>query len=116
MVGTVASKDVTDKVLEAIEVARQSGKLSKGTNEVTKALERGTAKVVAVAKDVSPVEIVMHIPVLAQEKGIPCIEVPSKEELGQAAGMQVGTAAVAIVAEGEAKNLIKDIHKALGKS
>lgn len=115
MVGTVASKEVTEKVLEAIEIARQSGKLKRGTNEVTKALEKGLAKIVAVAKDVSPVEIVMHIPVLAAEKGIPCIEVSSKEELGQAAGMEVGTSAIAIVGEGDAKNIIKDIYRLLGK-
>ncbi len=115
MVGTVASKEVTERVLEAIEVARNTGKLKKGTNEVTKALEKGLAKIVAVAKDVAPAEIVMHLPVLANEKGIPCIEIPTKEELGAAAGMQVGTSAVAIVSEGEAKNIIKEIYRALGK-
>jgi len=98
-----------DKVYEAIEIAKATGKLRKGTNETTKAIERGEAKLVAIAKDISPKEIVMHIPLLAEEKGIVCIEVPSKEELGAAAGIDVGTASIAIVQEGEAKNLIKEI-------
>ncbi|MBI4149866.1 50S ribosomal protein L7ae [Candidatus Woesearchaeota archaeon] len=101
----------TDKVYEAIELAKNTGKIRKGANEVTKVLERGQAKLVAIAKDVNPKEIVMHIPLLAKEKGVPCFEVPSKEELGTAAGVTIGTAAVAIVQEGEAKNLIKELAK-----
>lgn len=103
--------DKTDKVYEAIELAKNSGKLRKGSNEVTKALEKGQAKLVAIAKDVNPKEIVMHIPLLAKEKNVPCFEVPSKEELGTAAGVTIGTAAVAIVQEGEAKNLIKELAR-----
>ncbi len=101
--------ELAQKAYEAIEVAKSTGKLKKGSNEVTKALERGTAKLVAVAKDVTPPEVIMHLPILAKEKGVPCVEVPSKEELGAAAGIQVGTAAIAIVAEGDAKALIKEI-------
>ncbi|MFH1316479.1 MAG: 50S ribosomal protein L7Ae [Candidatus Woesearchaeota archaeon] len=103
------SKELADKVFEAIEVAKATGKLKKGSNEATKAIERGTAKLVAVAKDVSPPEITMHIPLLCKEKGILFAEVASKEELGAAAGISLGTAAVAIVDEGDAKQLIKDL-------
>jgi large subunit ribosomal protein L7Ae len=103
------SKEVVEKAYEAIETAKASGKLKKGTNEVTKAIERGTAKLVAVAKDVSPPEITMHVPMIAKEKGIPCIQVDSKEELGAAAGLNVPTVAVAVTAEGDAKALIKEI-------
>jgi large subunit ribosomal protein L7Ae len=104
---------MSEKAYEAIELARKSGKIVKGTNEVTKVIEKGTAKLVVVAKDVSPKEITMHLPLLAQEKNIPCVEVASKEELGAAAGLTVGTAAVAIVKEGEAAELIKELshHK-----
>jgi len=107
------SKEVVDKVLEAIEIAKSTGKIRKGTNEATKALERGIAKLVAVAKDVSPPEIVMHLPLLAKEKGVLCAKVTSKEELGAAAGLDVGTSAIAIVEEGEAKTLLKEIAAAL---
>ena len=103
------SKEIVEKAFEAIEVAKATGKVKKGTNEVTKAIERGNAKLVAVAKDVSPPEITMHIPLIAKEKGVPCIEVTSKEELGAAAGINVPTVAVVIVSEGNAKALVKEI-------
>jgi large subunit ribosomal protein L7Ae len=101
---------IADKILGAIELANTTGKLKRGSNEVTKAIERGTAKFVVIAKDVNPPEITMHIPLLCEEKGIPCIEVQSKEELGAAAGLNVTTSAVAVIQEGEAKNLIKEIQ------
>ena len=102
-------KELLDKVYEAIETAKTTGKVIKGTNETTKAIERGKAKFVVLAKDVNPAEIIMHIPLIAEEKNVPCFTVPSKEELGAAAGIQVGTGSIAITEEGEAKNLIKEI-------
>lgn len=105
------SKEIADKVLEAIEVAKATGKLKKGANEVTKAVEKGTAKLVAYAADVNPPEVVMHLPLLCKEKSIKCFKAGTKEELGTAAGMQVGTSAVAIVNEGDAKNLLKELLK-----
>ena len=72
-------------------------------------MAKGQAKLVVIAKDTQPAEVVMHIPMLAEEKGIVCIQVPSKEELGTAAGINRPTASIAIVVEGEAKGLIKDI-------
>lgn len=98
-----------EKIFEAIEVAKTTGKIRKGVNEVTKSLEKGEAVLVAVAKDVSPAEIMMHIPLLAEEKGIKTFEVPSKEELGAAAGLPVSTGAVAIVKEGDAKDIVKEL-------
>ena len=105
------SDELADKALEAIEVARNTGKLRKGTNEVTKVLERGQAKLVAIAKDVSPAEIVMHIPLLAKEKGVPCVTVNTKDELGTAAGLSVGTSTVVVVEEGDASKLIKELSE-----
>lgn len=100
---------MSEKAYEAIELARKTGKIIKGTNEVTKAIEKEKAKLVVVAKDITPPEVTMHIPLLAKEKGIIVVEVPSKEELGAAAGLKVGTASVAIVKEGESKDLIKGL-------
>ena len=101
---------MSDNALEIIEVARKTGKIRKGCNEVTKVIEKGEAKFVAYALDVTPKEIIMHLPILAKEKGIKCIAVEKKEELGAAAGLPVGTAAVAVTTEGDAKDLIKNLH------
>lgn len=94
-----------------IEKAKKTGKIEKGTNEVTKAIELGTAKLVVYAKDVSPKEIVQHLPVLCKEKGILCAEVDSKQKLGIAAGIPVSTASVAIIDCGEAAKEIAQMKK-----
>jgi len=90
-----------------IEKARKTGKIERGTNEVTKAIERGTAKYVVYASDVNPKEIVMHIPLLCKEKNIPCHEVDSKQKLGIASGISISASAVAVIDPGDAK---LDIH------
>ena len=102
-------REVVEKAYEAIELAKKSGKIKKGTNETTKAIERGTAKLVVTAKDVNPKEIIMHLPILCEEKDIPFVIVPTKEELGAVAGLKIGTSAISIIQEGEAKNIIKEI-------
>lgn len=109
MAAIEVQKELVDKVYEIVEVAKASGKIKKGTNETTKSIEKGNAKLVVVAKDVTPPEIIMHIPMIAEEKNVPCFQIPSKEDLGAAAGIQVGTGSVAVIQEGEAKNLIKEL-------
>jgi len=102
-------KELADKVLEAVTIARASGKLKKGVNETTKAVERGIAKLVIMAQDVQPEEILMHLPLICDEKKVPYVYVPSKQELGKAAGIDVAASSVAVIEEGDAKNLIEDI-------
>ena len=104
-------EDKVNKALEAIEVARSTGKIKRGANEVTKALERGVAKLVAVALDVEPKEITMHLPLLSKEKNVPFVGIPKKEELGVAAGLEVSTTSVVVTEEGEAKKIIEELKK-----
>lgn len=85
-----------------VEKAKKTGKVDKGANEVTKAVELGVAKLVVYAKDVEPKEIVAHLAALCKHKNIPCVEVDSKQKLGVAVGIGVSTAAVAIIDAGEA--------------
>jgi len=103
------SKEVSDKVLRLVETAKNTGRVKKGTNEATKAIERGTAKLVVIASDVEPKEIVMHLPALCEEKKIPYVYVPSKVELGRAAGIDVSSAAIGVIEVGEGKELLKEI-------
>ena len=92
-----------------IERARKTGKIDKGTNEVTKAIERGVAKLVVYASDVEPKEIVAHLTIISEEKGIPCVEVDSKQKLGIAAGIGINTSAVAVIEAGDASSEIAGI-------
>ena len=101
--------DLEDDALEALEIARDTGSVKKGTNETTKAVERGNARLVFVAEDVQPEEIVMHLPELADEKEIPYVFVGTQDDVGHAAGLEVGSAAAAIVDPGEAEADVQDI-------
>ncbi len=102
-------KEISEKVYEAVTVAKTTGKIIKGVNETTKAIERGISKLVVMAEDVQPQEILMHIPVICDEKKVPFAYVPSKLDLGKASGIEVPTSSVAIVEEGDAKKLITEI-------
>jgi large subunit ribosomal protein L7Ae len=104
-------KEVKDKALEVVTASKIR---RKGVNEVTKSLERKKAKLVVIAEDVTPAEIVMHLPKLAQEKGIPCVFVESKEALGKAAGINGPTSSVAIEDTGN-EALLSDLIKRLPK-
>lgn len=114
-----AQFEVPDSLAEntynAIEKARDTGKIRKGTNEVTKSIERGEASLVVIAGDVEPPEIVMHLPALCDEKGIPYTFVPEKDELGLAAGLNVRTSAVSITEAGSAGDDVKDIVSKVGE-
>ncbi len=100
-----------EDVLEIIEISRDTGKIRKGVNEATKAVERGIAKLVVVAEDVDPPEIIMHLDPLCNEKKIPLVKVPSKSELGRAAGIDVSSAAIAVTDAGDAKAKLKEYMK-----
>ncbi|MFH1358874.1 MAG: ribosomal L7Ae/L30e/S12e/Gadd45 family protein [archaeon] len=102
-------------VYELIEKARKTGKVEKGTNEVTKAIERGTAKLVVYGADVEPKEIVQHLPILCKEKKVPCAEADKKEKLGVAVGLNVGCASVVIVDAGDAAKDLEGFVKGLEK-
>ena len=96
-------------IYSIIEKARKTGKVEKGTNEVTKAIERGTAKFVVYASDVEPKEIVQHLPILCKEKNIPCKEVDNKQKLGIAVGIPVAASSVAVIEAGDAEQEIKSL-------
>ncbi|MDR1819061.1 MAG: 50S ribosomal protein L7Ae [Methanobrevibacter sp.] len=102
-------KDLAERAEEALELARNTGKVAKGTNEVTKFIERGDANLVFIAEDIDPAEIVAHLPMLADEKEIPYIYLPTKDAVGGAAGLNVGTASAAIIDAGDAKELVTEI-------
>jgi len=105
--------EIAEKAYEAVKKARETGgKVRKGVNETTKAVERGLAKLVLIAEDVDPPEVVMHLPLLCEEKKVPYLYVPSKKKLGEMAGIEVQASSVAIVDPGEAKDLVDELIKA----
>lgn len=103
--------ELQNKALEALEIARDTGKIKKGSNETTKAIERGVAQLVVIGKDVEPEEIVMHLPMLCDEKKIAFLFVNKQNDIGAASGLDVGSTAAAIVKPGKAKELVDEIAK-----
>ena len=108
-------KELVDATLEALRQARQTGKVRKGTNETTKAVERGVAKLVVLAEDVEPPEVVAHLPIICEERSIPYLYVPSKAQLGPPLGIDVSAASACIVEPGEAQELVERVINALSK-
>ncbi|KQC03335.1 MAG: 50S ribosomal protein L7 [Methanoculleus sp. SDB] len=101
--------EIQNKALEALEIARDTGKVKKGANEATKAIERGIAQLVLIGADVEPEEIVMHLPLLCDEKQSSYIFITKQNDIGAASGLEVGSAAAAIVKPGKAKELVDEI-------
>ena len=105
--------EIQQKALEILNIAKSSGKIKKGTNETTKAIERGIAKLVLIAGDVSPPEIVMHLAPLCDEKAINYIFIKEKKQIGSVLGINIGCSSAVILDAGEAKNLLIDLKEKL---
>jgi large subunit ribosomal protein L7Ae len=102
-------KDLVNAIYEAVRLAKQSGIVRKGTNETTKAIERGISKLVIIAEDVEPPEVVAHLPILCDERTSKYVFVPSKKDLGNALGIEVGSAAATIIDAGESQQILDQI-------
>ena len=108
-------QELSEAACEALRQARQTGKVRKGTNETTKAIERGVAKLVVLAEDVEPPEVVAHIPLLCEERNVPYVFVPTKAQMGPPLGMDVGAASSCLVEPGDGKEIVEQIIDALSK-
>lgn len=96
-------QDELKRLLDKIADTRGS-KIRKGMNETTKSIERSTAKLVVIAEDVTPPEIVLHLPILCEEKGIPFGYIENQDDLGHAVRINVSASAVAVEDAGSSQN------------
>ena len=108
-------QELVSPILEALRVAAQSGKVRKGTNEATKAIERGISKLIVIAEDVEPPEVVAHLPIICDEQGAAYAFVPSKQELGKSLGIDVTSAAAAILDSGDAQHIVDQVIEKIAK-
>ena len=104
-----APKELVESACEVLKVASESGKVKRGTNEATKAIERGIAKLVFIAEDTDPVEIVLHLPLLCKDRDVPYIIVPEKKLLGSYVNLMVSTSAACIIDPGRADRELESI-------
>lgn len=104
-------KDTTAKIVDLLGKVAKTGKVKAGVNEVTKMIERANAKLIIMAEDVSPEELLYHMPVLCTEKKIPFTYFSDRKELGKVSGLSVSASCIAIVNEGVAKKELEDLVK-----
>ena len=83
----LAEQALTTKILNLVQQASNYKQLRKGANEATKTLNRGQAEFIVLAADSEPWEILLHIPLLCEDKNVPYVFVRSKQALGRACGV-----------------------------
>jgi U4/U6 small nuclear ribonucleoprotein SNU13 len=93
----LAKPDMTASILDLVQQAYNYKQLRKGANEATKTLNRGTAEVIILAADAEPLEIILHLPLLCEDKNVPYVFVKSKTALGRACGVSRPVVACSIV-------------------
>ncbi|KAI3633229.1 hypothetical protein MIR68_005793 [Amoeboaphelidium protococcarum] len=83
----LADSELSQKILDLVQQASHYKQLKKGANEATKTLNRGISEFIVMAADASPIEIILHLPLLCEDKNVPYVFVPSKTALGRACGV-----------------------------
>ena len=108
-------ENLVSPIYESLRVAVETGKVKRGTNEAYKAIERGISKLIIIAEDVEPPEVVAHLPILCEEQGTPYAFVPTKQELGKSLGIEVTCAAATILDSGDAQHIINEVIASIEK-
>nr|CAB3264323.1 NHP2-like protein 1 [Phallusia mammillata] len=83
----LANDGLTKTILDLMQQAANYKQLRKGANEATKTLNRGISELIVLAADAEPLEILLHLPLLCEDKNVPYVFVPSKQSLGRACGV-----------------------------
>ena len=92
-----ADNSMSKKILDLCNQATLHRQLKKGANETTKSLNRGVADLVVLAADTEPLEIVLHLPLLCEDKNVPYVYVPKQADLGRACGVSRNIVAAVIL-------------------
>ena len=93
----LASKSIQKDIFNTITRCSQLKKIKKGANEATKTLNRGISDLIVIAADVKPLEIVLHLPLLCEDKNVPYVFVESQRLLGRACGVSRPVIAASIL-------------------
>ncbi|MEM0155938.1 MAG: 50S ribosomal protein L7Ae [Thermoplasmataceae archaeon] len=101
-------------VLDLVENSFRSGKIKKGTNEVIKSIERGESKIVVIAEDVSPPEVVFYLPMLCEERKVPYCYVKKRIDLGAKVGIS-SAASISVVDYGKSEEAYNKIVGEISK-
>merc|ERR1712014_343665 len=106
----LSNANLAISILEIVQQTSNQKQLKKGANESTKTLNRGISELIILAADAEPLEIVLHLPLLCEDKNVPYVFVPSKQALGRACGVSRPVIACSIIAN-EGSQLNNQIEK-----
>ncbi|KAF7845855.1 hypothetical protein BT93_L0309 [Corymbia citriodora subsp. variegata] len=106
----VADEALSQKILDTVQQASHQRQLEKGANEATKTLNRGVSEIIILAADTSPLAILLHLPLLCEDKNVPYVYVPSKTALGRACGVSRSVIAASITTN-ESSDLMPQIRE-----
>mmetsp|Transcript_8519 Transcript_8519/g.13822 ORF Transcript_8519/g.13822 Transcript_8519/m.13822 type:complete len:148 (+) Transcript_8519:87-530(+) len=108
----LAEDKMLKRALKVVKKASKAKKIRRGVKEVQKAVRKKQKGICIIAGDISPIDVISHLPVLCEENDVPYIYVPSKAELGSAGSTKRPTSCVMIV-PGEGKWEHDDIYTEL---
>ncbi|GMM45754.1 snoRNA-binding protein [Pichia kluyveri] len=111
----LANKKLNKKLLKTVKKAAKAKHVKRGVKEVVKALRKGEKGLVIIAGDISPADVISHIPVLCEDNGVQYVFIPSKEDLGGAGGTKRPTSVIMIVPASDKKNDYKDSYDEISK-
>jgi U4/U6 small nuclear ribonucleoprotein SNU13 len=110
----LADADLTIALLDLVQQATNYKQMKKGANEATKTLNRGISELIIMSADAEPIEILLHLPLLCEDKNVPYVFVPSKIALGRACGVSRPVVACSILSN-EASQLSSQILSVRGQ-
>lgn len=67
------------------------------------------SRIVVFAGDISPIEIMCHLPAVCEEKDVPYCYTPSRKDIGAAMGTSRGCIMVLVKEHGEYKDLYEEV-------
>ncbi|KAI9063213.1 L30e-like protein [Trametes sanguinea] len=103
----LAQKKLLKKLHKTIKKASKGRQVKRGVKEVVKAIRKGEKGLLILAADITPIDIISHLPVMAEDAGIPYVFVPSKEELGHASATKRPTSCVMVCPDQKKKKSAK---------
>lgn len=70
--------------------------IKRGVKETVKAVRKGNDGLVIIAADISPIDVLSHLPILCEDKSVPYVYVRSRAEVGEACKTKRPTSCVLI--------------------
>ncbi|EJF61257.1 L30e-like protein, partial [Dichomitus squalens LYAD-421 SS1] len=104
----LAQKKILKKLHKTIKKASKQRQVKRGVKEVVKAIRKGEKGLLILAADITPIDIISHLPVMAEDANIPYVFVPSKEELGHASATKRPTSCVMVCPDQKKKSKSKE--------